>query len=791
VTSSKDAAGREDKWEYALNTSRVVALKRTAANDLGVVGDPKTLAEYEYSNGNLARVKEHDLNGGTTTTTLDALGRPITVEYSSNDLDRLTYDDLGMLKTMCQGATADGCRHALSVSWDIARSKQTTSAADGLFEETTLDARQRPQLVRRGYSASTPDDEVTTLTYDVDGRAVTMTTDVKNGSSTRRHAQSTLFFDSAQPRRAEQSETVQRTRGASLLGTTTTTFDDRNRPAVVALTGTLHPGSPTTTFTYQEDSARYVNRVSHATIGVPSAGYDQVDGFGRTIESSTTIAGQPSTKRIRFLGNNRVREAEMNGEIIRLETTFTMDGRGRPTLVQRPTFNGLIEQRMRYDVSNSTFEEHFVGGILDARYERSYDDGGRIKLERYSTSAGVIYDRARAWTDGRHATLVDAATLAVLGTEEYDGRGRLVVASETDGVDTLITAYERDALSALERVVLPSGYGPSERLYQASGRPLSVTTPNGDKIIYGYEGNEEPDDAPQRRVLAADADKARQVDSSGAFIEGNPEYCDPFTEPRETWMAELILSRRYQDQGAFGVVDPSADAENEYGTSDRTLWPCDVRLIVENPEPTSGPMVAVEIATMLPVFKVGGTVVASVAVAGAGVRAAETIAAHEAAETLTRSIAARAGGLVHNTSRWSAGPTGAGRVTAGSLDGIAKPFIVLDNNVLHMADSFAARGYNVMRITGGQDAQIRALFGATFESGEAMFITRNFRDFGGMRLIRSSHSGGVAAETARAVTSVEAMVQHPGLRSVVGQQVPSSGFNRGHVRQFLQLFGGR
>ena len=130
--------------------------------------------------------------------------------------------------------------------------------------------------------------------------------------------------------------------------------------------------------------------------------------------------------------------------------------------------------------------------------------------------------------------------------------------------------------------------------------------------------------------------------------------------------------------------------------------------------------------------------------------------------------------------------------SAGAMaaDDVARPTVYLDENIYYLEDAFKDAGWPVERVVAGtSDDAIRAALEPKIMEGSAVFVTQNFKDFRGMRLVRVG-SGLPPDQQARiTVDMVYYTTNYPGFwKQFV--QAPASPLNKGHWRALFKTARG-
>ena len=403
--------------------------------------------------GLVARRSAPYLTGATpvwTTTTYDAVRRPLTVTEPDGAVTTTTYGNGRVSTTDARGLvtdrTYDGYRQLVQVVERTATPQTTTVSYDLLGRRVAVvDARGN----------------LTTTSYDPLGRRI-QTSDPDLG--TWQYA-----YDDA-GRLTSQTDA----RGVVIE----TSYDDLGRPLV-----RRHGATTLAAFTYDEVSAGAAN------IGRLTSFTDPTGSTQRTYDAAGRLRAETKT---------------IGADTYQLDWSF--DVAGRVTAIRYPELGGAREEvTQTYDASGRVIGvgEYLTGATYDAR--------GNLTAATYGNGATVTrsYSSTRGWMMGQAVTVggvardqfavtrspagdVTARTSSVTPRDAwaftYDGLGRLTAADNTVD-DTLDEAFTYDALG--DRLTARRGAVTTAYQYPTAGaaRPHAPTTIGGLPVRYDANGN--------------------------------------------------------------------------------------------------------------------------------------------------------------------------------------------------------------------------------------------------------------------------------------------------------------
>lgn len=217
----------------------------------------------------------------------------------------------------------------------------------------------------------------------------------------------------------------------------------------------------------------------------------QLDGLGRVVatvqnyQDGTSTTGEPDrdliTRTVYDAAGRRLRSVDPVGRA----TVFTYDNRDRLTLVTEnfvtTTCTGTdcnVQTQYQYDRADNRVRVIDGRGITTQQATFDASNQQRTWVDGLGRTTTFNYDAGGRQTDRQDPR---GATNNV--TYGYDGRDRLTTTTATN-LGTLMQGY--DALG--RRLSLVDGTGTTSFVYDALGRPTSLTAPNTGSVSYAYDG---------------------------------------------------------------------------------------------------------------------------------------------------------------------------------------------------------------------------------------------------------------------------------------------------------------
>ncbi|MBY8879933.1 LamG-like jellyroll fold domain-containing protein [Actinacidiphila acidipaludis] len=547
---SYDAAGNVvNRWDatYLVETDYTVDPAGRVTRQTFDPDQLDTVTDYVYDpNGN---VTSRAVTGGGVTEqtdqTFDALDDVTSVtvhDGADTQVTSNTYDQRGILTSTTDPrghlAGADAADFTTSFAGNELGELTQITAPVVAAESNGQAAQQTHPITLRGYdtfgdetSVDDPDGDITTYTYDLDGRptAISAPAYTPPGSATAITPTAGAVYD-AVGNLTEVTDGLQHT-----TRYTYDQFGDRAEVQRPAVDGSV----PTTHTTFDTDGEAL--SVTDPTGAVTTATYDQL---GEQL-TSTAVVRQPTpasyTTTYEYDGRgDQVSVTLPGGE----KSTATYDAAGRTLTSTDPLDNTTS---YAYDLAGRPTRTTLPDGTA---VTDTYDPAGRMTGTAKLNAAGATLSEQSATYDAAGNPL--SVTNADQHTSRYawDALGRLVSQTEpVTGTSTITTSFGYDAagratrstdgngnatittynaLGLPESTVEPStsafpGVGDRTTTvgYDANGLPVTTTRPGGVSVTAGYDADGRLTSESGTGAEAATADRDFGYDADGRLTSAS------------------------------------------------------------------------------------------------------------------------------------------------------------------------------------------------------------------------------------------------------------------------------
>jgi RHS repeat-associated protein len=552
VTLHTDAVGTDTETSYTTVNGKT-AFPNVVTRDAGGLA---LTTDYDYSSvGQVVQVK--DANNNATVYTVNALDQVI-LAVEPGSVSRKTHYDANdrVIKTEVSNDTTvgdswfvtdndfdvqdnltavrqdlgSGTRITRAFAYDDNDRLTLATSPEGNQTQTAYDVRDLVASVTRK-AASSPDDAITSTTYDANGNRITVTNP---------RGYNTLYLYDGYDRLTKTTDPeghyvvqsydaagnvlsrLSYNSGATMLARTIYVYDQANRlyeTATLAkkadLSTDIGDGAKTVT-TILDEAGRVLEHTGDACgCGLWTHEYD---ALGREVTRTDPLGSDPTILFTFYDKNGNVTKStrreqsqdtgiEADKDVI---TEYTFDARNRRTTMKE-----------RLDVSTTMDTVYFYG--LRDQLTKVVDGNGDEKRIEHNEQLWKTKDIAECGA-------TDPTT-----EYTYDGDGRLVTYraknSTTNDQDTLYTYDKLDRVVSTQWPPNPSTPELTLQTYDKSGNKISTTDPNGTVIVRAYDTNDRL--TSQTNTLAANVVGATSLtfayDGMGRLVQADTSESGAYT----------------------------------------------------------------------------------------------------------------------------------------------------------------------------------------------------------------------------------------------------------------------